>query len=263
MFDLIHDLAPMQRSSYMAIAFVLVALAATPCAADPPDRPARPYTAVAITLPPSSADPGFAAFRQRLAGVATTRIYSELTSLVAQDFFWGRDFAGRFDPRRSAVDNLAAAIRLEHAGGSGWQALAAFAADSTAEPLVSRPGVVCAPAPPLYDAVAFARMLDEAHGAEFDWTYPLKDQIPVLVEPEMGAASVDVLGLHFVRRLGFSTRAGRAASDRNLWARIVTPAGLVGFAPPGSLMALKPERLCYAKDTVGRWHIAGFIGGTN
>jgi len=58
------------------------------------------------------------------------------------------------------VDNLAAAIALEQANGAGWDALAAFAAEAAVEPLESRPGVVCAPARPNYDGVAFSRLLD-------------------------------------------------------------------------------------------------------
>ena len=57
-----------------------------------------------------------------------------------------------FDPRKPAVDNLAAAIALEQGNGAGWDTLAAFAAEATVEPLESRPGVVCAPARPAMTA---------------------------------------------------------------------------------------------------------------
>jgi hypothetical protein len=247
----------MQRSLSTATAFVLATLFATASAADPPDRPPKPYAVVAITRPAALADPGFEAFRAELAAVAKNRRYVELAPLVAHAFFWARDFAERFDTRRPAVDNLAAAIRLEHGDGSGWQVLAEFAAEPTAEPLVSRSGMVCAPASPQYDRIAFARMLDETYGSEFDWTYPRSDHTPVQAGPEPGAAVVDALGLHVVRRLGFDRRA--VGSDRNRWARIVTPGGSVGFVAPGALVSLKPERLCYGKDALGRWRITGFI----
>jgi hypothetical protein len=252
----------MQRSSYTAAAFILVALVATPCRVNPADQPPKPYPAIAIALPAAPRDPSFEAFRGALAAAAKDRRYSELAPLVAREFFWARDFAHAFDGRRPAVDNLAAAIRLEHREGSGWQALAAFAAEPTAEPLVSRPGVVCAPAPPQYDRVAFARMLDETHGAQFDWNYPRTEHTPVHVAPERSAAVIGTINLHFVRRLGFD-RANGASSNRNHWTRIVTPAGLVGFVIPGALMSLNSERLCYGKDAVGQWRIVGYVAATD
>jgi hypothetical protein len=240
----------------MLTVFAATALAAAPCAADPTGRPPKPYRPVAIALPAVSADASFEAFRRALAAVAKGRVYAELARLVEpQGFFWERDFARAFDARKPAVDNLAAAIRLEHADGIGWETLAAFAAEEAVEPLVSRPGMVCAPAPPRYDVAAFARMLDETHGADLDWTYPRADRTPVRAAPQAGAAVVGTLGLHFVRRLGFD--AG------NLWPQVVTPAGKVGFVAPGSLLSLASERLCYGKNTLGRWSITGFIARAN
>jgi hypothetical protein len=253
-----HFIAPV-LSALTALALLIV-----PGGADPTERPPKPYPVVAITLPAETADPSLWAFRETLAAVARSRLYAELARLVEpQAFFWERDFAHEFDPRRAAVDNLAAAIRLEHADGTGWQALAAYAAEPAVEPLVSRPGVVCAPAPPIYDGIAFARMLDETYGADFDWTYPRSDGTPIRSAPEAGAPLLDTLGLHFVRRLGIAQADGAAASNRNRWARIVTPAGLLGFVAPGSLGSLKSERLCYSKDAIGRWRIAGVIAGVN
>ncbi len=39
------------------------------------------------------------------------------------------------------------------------------------------------------------------------------------------------------------------------------PDGKPGFVAPGSLMSLTAERLCYIKDLVGGWRIAGYIAG--
>jgi hypothetical protein len=254
----------MQRASFTLAAIATLALVAAPAGADPAARPPKPYRPVAIVLPAASTDLAFEAFRRELAAVAKGRVYAELARLVEpQEFFWERDFKQAFDARKPAVDNLAAAIRLEHADGAGWKALATFAAEETVELLVSRPGIVCAPAPPSYDGVAFARMLAETYGADLDWTYPRAERTPVRAAPQAGAATVDTLGLHFVRRLGFDSPDGAGAPSRNRWARVVTPAGAVGFVAPGSLMSLDAERLCYGKDAVGRWRITGFIAGAN
>lgn len=253
----------MQRSWFILAALAATALVAA-AAADPSARPPKPYRPVAITLPAASADTSFEAFRRVLAAAANGRVYAELAQLVApQEFFWERDFAQAFDAGKPAVDNLASAIRLEHAGGSGWETLAAFAAEPTVEPLASRPGVVCAPARPGYDGIAFAQMLDATYGADLDWTYPRAGGTPVHAAPGAGAATVGTLGLHFVHRLGFDGPSDAAAPARSLWAQVVTPDGQVGFVAPDSLMSLASERLCYGKDAVGRWRIVGFIAGAN
>jgi hypothetical protein len=254
----------MPRRSFILAVFAAAVLAASPCWADPPGRPPKPYQAVPITLPAASTDPSFEAFRARVAVVAKKRRYSELAGLVdPQGFFWGRDFAHAFDARKPAVDNFAAAIRLEHESGSGWQALTALAEEPSAEPLASRPGVVCAPARPTYDAIALAQMLDETYGAGLDWAYPRTDHTRVHAAPDAKAAVVGTLRLNFVRRLGSEARDRTAASVRNRWARVVMPAGQVGYVAPGGLLSLTSEQLCYGKDAVGRWHITGFIAEGN
>ena len=106
-----------------SIPFMLAALSATApvAAAQQVSPPLKPYAPVAITLPAASSDASFAAFRAELAAVAKSRVYVALGRLVQpQGFFWDRDFARAFDPRKPAVDNLAAAIQLEHRNGSGW-----------------------------------------------------------------------------------------------------------------------------------------------
>jgi len=151
----------MHRSYSILLTVIAVSCSALPGAAQSPPRPPKPYAPVAVTRPAVSDDARFIAFRAALAAAAKTRIYGEVAPLVlAQGFFWDRDFGQHFDPRRPAVDNLAAAIALEQANGAGWDALAAFAAEAAVEPLESRPGVVCAPARPNYDGVAFSRLLD-------------------------------------------------------------------------------------------------------
>ena len=171
--------------------------------------------------------------------------------------------ARRFDPRKPAVDNLAAAIALEQGNGIGWDALAAFAAEAAVEPLESRPGVVCAPARPGYDGVAFSRLLDTTYTSGIDWAYPRADETPVRAAPQPGAAKAGTLGPHFVRLLGFEGPDSDPAPGRSQWARVALPDGKPGFVAPGSLMSLTAERLCYIKDLVGGWRIAGYIAGGN
>lgn len=148
----------------------------------------KSYAPVAITLPAASADPDLAMFRAAIAAAAKTRIYAELEALVQpQGFFWDRDFGNGYDPRKPSVDNLAAAIQLEHRNGTGWDRLAKLAEERSIEPLDSRPGVVCAPARPSYDALEFSKLLDTTYTTGMDWAYPVADEAPVR---EIGRAHV-------------------------------------------------------------------------
>jgi len=252
----------MHRSPAFLLAVIAASGAALAAMAQTPPRPPKPYEPVAITRPAALDDLTFALFRAALAVAVKTGHYAELAPLVLErGFFWGRDFGQRFDPRKPAVDNLAAAIALERGNGSGWQALADFAAEAAVEPLDSRPGVICAPARPNYDGVAFAKLLDNSVTSDIDWAYPRADETPVRAAPQPDAAQVGTLGLHFVRLLGFEGAGSEVRPGRTQWARVALPDGKQGFVAPRSLMSLTAERLCYIKDLVAGWRIAGYIAG--
>jgi hypothetical protein len=240
-----------------------LALLATAAAAQLAPRAPKSYTPVAVTPAKAFADPGFAAFRQAIGAAAKRRLYGELEALVqAQGFFWDRDFGRGYDPRRPSVDNLAAAIGLERRDGAGWNMLAVLATEDAVEPLHSRPGVVCAPARPNYDSIEFSKLLDKTYTGEIDWAYPRADETPVRLAPQASAPAVGKLGLQFVHLLGFDG-PGSDVPGRNQWARVALADGKTGYTAPGSLMSLTPDRLCYIKDLVVGWRIAGFVAGGN
>src|SRR5262245_23094157 len=122
-------------------------------AAPAPAQPAQnPYRPVAVTVPTVPRDPAFDALRKDLGEIAKRKDRAALAQrTAARDFFWERDFSGSFDPKRPSIDNLTAALSLDADDGSGWDALAAFAAETSAGPLPGRPSVVCAPAIPQFD----------------------------------------------------------------------------------------------------------------
>lgn len=244
----------------LATAFAVLATVAV---AQVAPRAPKPYMAVAISPAKAFADPGFAAFRQAIGTAAKTRLYAELEALVqAQGFFWDRDFGRGYDPRRSSADNLAAAIGLERRDGAGWNMLAVLATEDAVEPLDSRPGVVCAPARPNYDSLEFSKLLDKTYTGPIDWAYPRARETAVRLAPDPGAAAVGLLGLQFVRLLGFEGPESDVPG-RNQWARVALPDGKTGYTAPGRLMSLTPDRLCYIKDLVVGWRIAGFVAGGN
>ena len=222
------------------------------------------YTPVTIKRRAPSHDESFNAFRQRLAAVAKRRVYAELAPLVAsQDFFWDRDYDYRFDPRKPAVDNLATAIALERGNGVGWERLAEFATEAATEPLGSRPGVVCAPAGPDFDIVAFSKLLETTYTEAIDWAYPRVDETVVRAAPKADAPAIGKLGPAFVQFKGFSGVDSETGRSLNEWARLTMPDGKEGFVAPGSLLSLATAKLCYIKDQVRGWRIIGYIGGSN
>jgi hypothetical protein len=251
----------MQRHFSFLPAIIATAAIVAPAAAQTP-RAAEPYAPVAITRPPAFDDASFVAFREALAAAAKSRVYAGLADLVRrQGFFWDRDFSHQFDPRKPSVDNLAAAISLEQDNGAGWNTLAAFAADATTEPLESRPGVICAPAQPDFDSVAFSKLLDVTYTSGIDWAYPRANETAVRTAPQPDAAEAGTLGAHFVRLLGFAGELGEPAPGRTHWAHVVLPDGKAGYVAPDSLMSLTAARLCYIKDPVGGWRITGVVAG--
>ena len=183
--------------------------------------------------------------------------------MQSQNFFWDRDFGQGYDPRKPAVDNLAAAIELEHRDGVGWSRLAKLAEEKSFEPLDSLPGVVCAPARPGYDVLEFSRLLEATYTRDMEWAYPMADGTPVQAAPRAGAPAIGRLALHFVRLLGFEGTDSATTTRRNSWAQVMLPDGRTGYVPPGSLSSLTAERLCYAKDLIVGWRIAGYIAGGN
>lgn len=228
-----------------------------PAAADA----AQPYRPVAVKLPEAQGEQSFTAFRKELADVARGRIFAELARIVVTPgFFWERDFGGDFDPKRSAAENLAAAIGLERNNGAGWRTLAGFAAEAGATAMLSRPGVICAPPRPAFDAFEFDRLVEFTHSARTDWGYARGGSAEVRAEPRDRSAIVEKIGLHFVRILGFEAKDDDADAARTAWARVATPSGKTGFVAPGKLASAYPPRLCYTKDAIGRWRIAGFVG---
>jgi hypothetical protein len=251
----------MLRTSLL-IAFTACTTALAAVAASPEQRPLRPYPPVAVVLPMGSTDDSFNAFRAELSAAANIRVYSRLARLVrVDDFFWDRDFGRGFDPRKPAVDNLAAALALESDNGSGWALLAELAAEAAVEPLASRPGVVCAPAHPSYDSVAVARLLDTTFTSGSDWAYPRAAETPMRAAPRADATATGSLGPHFVQLLGFEGSDREPSPARTQWARVATPDGQKGFVAPGSLMSLAAAQLCYMKDPIVGWRIAGYIAG--
>jgi hypothetical protein len=109
--------------------------------------------------------------------------------------------------------------------------------------------------------VAFSRLLDVTFTSGIDWAYPRDDQTVVKNAPQPGAAQLDALGPHFVRVLGVLGTDSEPAPGRDQWEHVALPDGRTGYVSPGRLISLGATRLCYIKDSIFGWRVAGVILG--
>jgi hypothetical protein len=226
----------------------------------PPAAPgpaaAKPYKPVMISEPKPHLDPGWTAFRKQLEDIAKRKDRNALAALVAaQGFFWLKEDGDGADQRKPGIDNLATAIGLANQDGSGWELLGDFAGDDTAIPFPDRPGVICSPAGPQFDAQELEKLAQTTQTDIGDWGYTVEAGIEVRGAARANAPVIEKLGVHFVRVM--EDTSPNASSD---FIRIVTPAGKVGFIAADAIVPLGSDQICYGKDASGAWKITGFLG---
>jgi hypothetical protein len=216
-----------------------------------------PYKAVAITLPTALNDPTFDAFRKQLSAIAQKKDRAALAPLVAASFFWVPEEADLADKKKSAIDNLAKALSLDGADALGWDALAAYAAETTIMGDPQRTGVFCAPAEPAFDEKAADELANATQTDASDWAFPIRDGIEVRAAAKQDAPVVDKLGLYLVRILADDSPANAVMAT---FLKVMTSSGKVGYVPIDAVLPIGGEQLCYIKEASG-WKIAGFLGG--
>ena len=245
------------RKSCLACVGALVILLGLASAVSAQPAKNAPYTAVAVSPAKPVADASLDAFRKELGDIANRKDRAALARLmVYRGFFWDGADDKSADPKKSAIDNLAAALGLDAKDGSGWQALAELAAEGNAGQDPERKRVVCAPASPSFDDDAFDALLDKTQTDTSDWGYPASAGLEVREKPDSGAPVVETLGLHAVRLLD-DEAAGAANPD---WTRVATPSGKTGFVAAKAIQPLDFDQICYLKEATG-WRIAGIVGG--
>jgi hypothetical protein len=260
--------ARMSNGSRFALATIIAFAAAAPLSAlaQQPQKPQqvappKPYPAVAVTLPKPYADPGFAAFRQQLGAIAARKDRGALARLVANDFIWMVNENDKANKKKSGIDNLAAAIELDGTDGSGWEALAEAAKETTLEAIPDQQGLMCAPASPSYDEKAMENIAAATGTEPGDWGYPVKAGVEVRAAAQANAAVIDRLGVNMVWVLPDQpVGAGTSTQEAANYLRVVTPAGKTGFVAVDAIMPLERDQLCY-RNGAGGWKIAAYAGG--
>jgi len=240
----------------LAASALAAAGAMAPGAAEQAPQP-RAYQPVPVALPQPVQDDSFHAFRKLLVDIAGRKDRVALAKLIARDFFWiadGKDIAVRSRP---GIDTLSRAIDLRSPDGEGWDMLAAFASDPTADPDPRRKGVICAPGDPKYDAAAADAIGKLTGTPPSAWYFPLKDGIDVRSGMTGDSPVIGTLGMHLV---WVHPDDSPLAAVRTEVVRIVMPSGKLGFVSTESLAALPADLLCYVKAG-NAWSIAGVVGG--
>src|SRR5262249_9467900 len=208
---------------------ITIAQAQQKSAAPPPPPAAKPkpYKPLPVTLPAPVNDPSFDAFRKDVATVAQKKDRAALAKMVvAKGFFWERE-DGKPPPKKSGTDILAQALNLGAKDGSGWDALAGFAAEPTAAPLPERKEVLCAPATPTFDERGLEELAQTTDTDTLEWGYPLRPDVEVRETPNASAPVIEKLGMHFVRVLDDESQAtANTAGQRR---RGGAPSGNRGF----------------------------------
>src|SRR5580704_8419401 len=224
----------------------------------PPPAPLKPYTPVAVTLPPVVNDSSFIAFGKDLADIAQHKDRAALAKLiVTTGFFWLQD-KDLADPSKPSIDNLAKAIDLDAKDGSGWEIIAALAAEPTAAEWPQHKGLLCSPAPPGLDPQAINALLKATETDFPEWGYPVENGVEVRAEAKPNAPVIDKLGLYLVRVLPDSAPPDAAGAPS--FFHVALPNGKAGYVLATAIAAPTTDHMCYTKDASGL-KIAGYIGG--
>ncbi len=244
-------------TAVIAIALVSAASFGRTGAEEAAPKP-QPYKPVAIELPQPVKDPSFAVFRKQLADIAKRKDRAALAKHVAANFYWmtddGKDIALKGRP---GIDNFARALYLDNPDTEGWEILAAFAAEATADPSPERKGVICAPGEPKHDQAAAAALGEATGTASSFWYYPTANGLEVRDAAPKNSKVTGKLGMHLVWVYPDESPAAAVHTDT---VRIVLPSGAFGYVAADALLPLPGDLLCYVKDG-NTWRIAGFFGG--
>ena len=252
-------------SLFAAAAFVFLGTLAPATAQQPPQAnpapvPPAAYKPVPVKPAQPVADPAFNSFRQQLAGIAQKKDRPALARVVARNFFWIPEDKDIADTKKPAIENLAKALGLDGRDPPGWEVLAGYAGETTADPIndPQHPGVICGPGGPVFEDAAFEELMTTTQTDPAEWGYPASNGIEVRSGPQLSSPVIEKLGMHLVRAYPDDSPASAVQGDT---LRIVTPSGKLGFVPVDFLLPLATDQLCYVKEGTA-WKIAGLLGGS-
>jgi len=217
-------------------------------------------------------DAAFEAMRKKLGDAVAKKDAQALFDLVAPTFVW--TFQGgstdQFDMGRDALHNFKVVFGFRPQGkdadgpvenGPFWDALAAFANDSTYYQDTQAGNLVCGPitASAVDDNVLEnARKKVEVGEEVADWYFTLAPT-PVAKAPNDSGPPVGKLGVVAVPALSVYplVQEGKPVVPAT-HVEVLMPNGKTGWVPASAVRPFDSERLCYAKAANGDWKIAAY-----
>ena len=224
------------------------------------------YPQVKVELAPAyTPDAAFNTFRNAFVDAVAKKGATALFALVAPGFVptLNDNLTSDFDPGRDAQHNFRVVFGFRAPGkdadgevenGPFWDALAAFANDSTY--YQSRAGLVCSPAAAsIADMEVFeqARAKVEMPDEGADWYFILRST-PVAKAPDDKGAPVATLAPQAVPVLAVHPSPDTGSAPTHY--EVLMPTGRAGWIPADVARPLQADRLCYALTAKGEWKIA-------
>jgi hypothetical protein len=214
-------------------------------------------------------DAAFDKMRAAFADAVAKKDVAALSALVAPTFLWtiGGQAADELDLGRDAVHNFKVVFGFRALGkdadggvpdGPYWDALAAFAGDSTYYAATDAGNLICGP---IAADVADDDVLDQARkrietGDDgSDWYFPLA-ATDVAKAPDDSGPPLAKVGAVAMPALSFypAAKEGEPAPQPT-HIEVLLPSGKSGWIAAAAVRPLFTERLCYAKTANGDWKI--------
>jgi len=229
------------------------------------------YPEIKVTVSKSyRPDAAFDKMRTAFANAVASKDLGALTALIAPTFLWtlaGRP-ADELDLGRDAIHNFKVVFGFRGLGkdedggvdnGPYWDALAAFAGDSTYYVATDNGNLICGPiVANVVDENVFEQASKKiATGDDrADWYFTLADANVVKAPGDTGApvAKVGAVALPMLSLYPPAKEGQGASQPTNV--EVLLPSGKSGWIPAVAVRPLFTERLCYAKTQSGDWKIA-------
>jgi hypothetical protein len=229
------------------------------------------YPEVKVTLnKPYTPDAAFEKMRAAFLDALKHKDAQALAALVAPSFLWtvGDEPADELDLGRDAIHNFKVAFGFRALGkdadggvdgGPYWDALAAFADDTTYYTTTDRGNLVCGPiAADIADDRAFeqARKKIETANEPVEWYFTFADTAVAKAPGDTGAPVAKV-GTIAVPLLSFYPPEKEGAPPpAPTHFEVLLPSGRTGWVPVTAVRPLNADHLCYARTPNGDWKIA-------
>jgi len=259
------------RSSALISAALALPLGALACGPALAVKKA-PYPEVKVSLAEAfQPDEAFRAMRTALNAAISSKNTQALFALVHTMFIWTVDGAlsQDFNPGESAIDNFKVVFGFRAPGaakdggvenGPFWDDLAFFAADNVLYKDANVTNLVCGPMlAEAQDDDAFdkAEKKVATPGEPTIWYFTLAETT-VKASPDQKAAAVGKVGTVALPLLSiYPAQQGNAPPPPTFF-EVLLPSGKSGWVPASAARPMEGNRLCYAKDSSGKWKIVLF-----